>query len=80
MHHRSSAIQCLQIHFLNEQIITFDNDTNIITLLQNDHVRKTTLTKFFTANKQVTKAAANGERLDFDCRELLYQEFPTHMT
>ena len=38
------------------------------------------MTEFFTANQQATIAAANGERLDFDCRELLYQEFPTHMT
>ena len=79
-HHRSPAIQRLQIHLPNEQTITFDNDTDIIALLQNEHTRKTTLTEFFTANKQATEAAANGERLDFDCRELLYQEFPTHMT
>ena len=54
-------------------------DTDIVTLLQNEHLRKTMLTEFFTANKQATEAAANGERLDFDCRELLYQEFPTYM-
>ena len=80
MHHRSSAIQHLQIHLPNEQIVTFDNDTNIITLLQNNRVRKTTLTEFFTTNKQATEAAANVEQLDFDCRELLYQEFPIYMT
>ena len=72
-------IQCLQIHFLNEQIIIFDNDIDIITFLQNDHIRKIILTKFFTTNKQVTKAAANDERLNFDCRELLYQEFSIYM-
>jgi len=38
------------------------------------------LTEFFAANQQAETAAANGERLDFDCRQLLYQEFPTHMT
>ena len=36
--------------------------------------------EFFTANKQAAEAAANGKQLDFDCRQLLYQEFPTHMT
>ena len=38
------------------------------------------LTKFFTINQQVVIIAANGERLDFDCRELLYQEFSIYMT
>ena len=79
LHHRSPAIQRLQIHLLNEQTVTFDNNTDIITLLQNERSHKTTLTEFFTANKQAAEAAANGERLDFDCRELLYQEFPTYM-
>ena len=37
------------------------------------------LMEFFTANKLAAAAAANGEWLDFDCRELLYQEFPTYM-
>ncbi len=60
--------------------MTFNNDTDIIALLQNEHARKTSLTEFFTANKKATETAANGERLDFDCRQLLYQEFPTHMT
>ena len=80
MHHRSPAIQRLQIHLPNEQTVTFDNDTDIVTLLQNNHVRETALAEFFMINKQAAEAAANGERLDFDCRELLYQEFPTHMT
>ena len=79
MHHRFSTIQCLQIHLLNEQIVTFNDDTDIVTLLQNDRLHKTTLTEFFTANRQATEATVNGERLDFDCRELLYQEFPTYM-
>ncbi|TMI79656.1 MAG: hypothetical protein E6H10_14970 [Bacteroidetes bacterium] len=78
-HHRSPAIQRLQIHLPNEQTVTFNDDTDIVTLLQNDRIRKTTLTEFFTANKQATEATINGEQLDFDCRELLYQEFPTHM-
>src|SRR5437762_11824221 len=41
--------------------------------------------EFFTANKQAeteaAAAAADGRPpLDFDCRELLYQEFPIYMT
>ena len=81
-HHRSPAIQRLQIHLPNEQTMTFHDNTDITALLQNEHARKTSLTEFFTANQQAAAAAAaaNGEPLDFDCRELLYQEFPTHMT
>jgi hypothetical protein len=79
MHHRSPAIQCLQIHLPNEQTVTFNDDTDIVTLLQNDRIRKTTLTEFFTANKQATEATINGDQVDFDCRQLLYQEFPTYM-
>ena len=79
LHHRSPAIQRLQIHLLNEQTVMFNDDTDIVTLLQNDHIRKTTLTEFFTANKQAAEAAVNDGRLNFDCRELLYQEFPTYM-
>ena len=82
LHHRSPAIQRLQIHLPNEQTMTFHDNTDITTLLQNEHAHKTSLMEFFTANQQVAAAAAaaNGEPLDFDCRELLYQEFPTHMT
>ena len=80
MHHRSPTIQRLQIHLLNEQIITFDNDTDIIALLQNEHARKIILIEFFIVNNKAIKTETNGERLDFDCRELLYQEFPIYMT
>src|SRR6266480_2126068 len=54
-HHRSPAIQRLQIHLPNEQTVTFNDDTDIVTLLQNDRIRKTTLTEFFTANKVTNK-------------------------
>jgi hypothetical protein len=30
LHHRAPAIQRLQIHLLNQQTITFDNDTDIV--------------------------------------------------
>ena len=78
LHHRSPAIQRQQIHLLNQQTVTFDNDTDIDTFLQNEHLHKTMLTEYFMTNKQAT-ADANGDQLDFDCRELLYQEFPTHI-
>ena len=79
MHHRSPAIQYLQIHLFNEQIMTFNNDTNIIAFLQNKYTHKIFLTEFFITNKKTIKTAANDERLDFDCRQLLYQEFSMHM-
>jgi len=79
LHHRFPAIQYLQIHFLNEQIVIFNNDINIVILLQNDCIHKTILIEFFTANKQAIKATINDERMNFDCRQLLYQEFPIYM-
>ena len=85
MHHRKPAVQRLQIHLRNQQTVTFSNDTDMVTFLNNDRLQKTTLTEFFTANKQAETeaAAAVADRrppLDFDCRELLYQEFPIYMT
>ena len=80
LHHRSPAIQRLQIHLPNQQTVTFNQHTDIGMLLQNERLQKTTLTEFFTKNGEAAAAAANGQQLDFDCRELLYQEFPTHMT
>ena len=79
LHHRSPAIQRLQIHLFNQQTVAFNDDTDIVTLLQNDRIRKTTLTEFFTTNKQAAEAAVNDRQLDFDCHGLLYQEFPTYM-
>ena len=67
------------IDTFHDSLGTFDNNSDIVTLLQNECARKTTLTEFFTTNKRAVEAAANGERLDFDCRQLLYQEFATHM-
>src|SRR5579859_2142651 len=43
MHHRKPAVQRLQIHLPNQQTITFSDDTDIITLLANDRLQKTTL-------------------------------------
>ena len=51
LHHRSPAIQRLQIHLPNKQTMTFDNNTDIITLLQNEYIHKIFLIKFFTINK-----------------------------
>ena len=83
MHHRKPAVQRLQIHLPNQQTVTFSNDTNMITFLDNDRLQKTTLTEFFTANKQAEEKqqmASSWTSLEFDCRELLYQEFPLQMT
>ena len=49
-------------------------------VLENAHIRQTTLTQYFDANKKVSERAANGQPIEFDCRDLLYQDFPTRMT
>src|SRR5271170_1006039 len=80
MHHRYPAVQRLQIHLPNQQTVTFSNDTDMVTFLNNDRLQKTTLTEFFTANKQAARVAPGPPTDDNDCRKLLYQEFPTKMT
>ena len=80
MHDRKPAVQRLQIHLPNQQTVTFSNDTDMVTFLNNERLQKTTLTEFFTANKQAAAAVTDGSQLEFDSRELLYQEFPLQMT
>ena len=38
-----------------------------------------TLTEYFTANRASAEQVAHGQPLEFDYRELLYQDFPTRM-
>ena len=54
-------IQRLQIHLPDQQIVTFDNNMNIVTLLQNQRICKTMLTEFFTVNKRAAAVANAGE-------------------
>src|SRR5205814_10596669 len=49
-------------------------------VLENTNIRKTTLTEYFNANSAANNRVARGQPFEFDCRELLYQEFPTRMT
>ena len=60
LHHQSPAIQRLQIHLPNQQIVTFNEDADVETLLQNERTQKTTLTEFFTKNREAAAAAAHG--------------------
>ena len=57
----------------------------MVTFLDNNRLQQTTLMEFFTTNKQAERevamaAAAGRPPLEFDCRDLLYQEFPLQMT
>ena len=84
-HNRKPAVQRLQIHLPNRQTVTFSNDTDMVIFLNNNRLQKTILTEFYTANKQAEReaaaaAAAGRPPLEFDCRDLLYQEFPLQMT
>ena len=42
-------------------------------MLGNEKLRRTVLTQYFEANKQAQRREAQGEDLQFDCRQLLYQ-------
>ena len=55
-------------------------DEGAAEILQNAKIRKTTLTEYFSANKEASNHAANGQQMQFECRGLLYQEFPMLMT
>jgi len=48
--------------------------------LENEKVHLTVLTQYFAANEQAQNREDRGELLEFDCRQLLYQEFPSRMT
>ena len=79
MHARKPAICRLQIHLEDQQMVIF-REGGEAGVLQNANIRKTTLTEYFTANANARNRAANGEELEFDCRQLLYQDFPSRMT
>ena len=76
MHNRKPAVQRLQIHLPNQQTVTFSNDTDMVTFLNNNRLQKTTLMEFFTANKQAEReaavaAAAGRPPLEFECRDFV---------
>ena len=48
--------------------------------MDGQRIQRTTLTKYFAANHDTAERTARGEVLEFDCRELLYQDFPSRMT
>ena len=58
----------------------FGDGADLPQLLEGERIRRTTLTEYFTANRHTAERVARGEILEFDCRELLYQDFPTRMT
>ena len=58
----------------------FGDGADLPQLLEGERIRRTTLTEYFTANRHAAERVARGEILEFDCRELLYQDFPTRMT
>lgn len=49
-------------------------------VLENQKLRRTVLTEYFEANKRAQRRGERGQQLEFDCRQLLYYEFPTRMT
>ena len=79
MHALKPAICRLQIHLEDQQMVIF-REGGGADVLQNANIRKTTLTEYFTANANARNRAVNGEELEFDCRQLLYQDFPFRKT
>jgi len=65
-------------------MVVFGDEAQLPQLLEGQRIRRTTLTEYFTANRhaaeRAAERAARGEPLEVDCRELLYQDFPTKMT
>ena len=91
MHNRNPAIYrlqvcwhtvrslTLQLHLPNQQTILFRDNEPVPIERLNERTKRTMLTEFFACNKAVAEKAARGEPLEFDCRELLYHEFPEKM-
>ena len=49
-------------------------------VLKNQKLHRTILTEYFEANTRAQRRGEWGQQLEFDCRQLLYYEFPTRMT
>ena len=61
-------------------MVVFGDEAELPQLLEVQRIRRTTLTEYFTANRDAAEQVARGQPLEFDCRELLYQDFPSRMT
>jgi hypothetical protein len=61
------TVYSLQLHIENHQQVTYNNEDNLSTIVENENTRKTMLTEFFRMN----------EVNDF-ARTLLYRDFPTY--
>ena len=60
-------------------MVVFGDEAELPQLLEGQRIRRTTLTEYFTANRDAAEQVARGQPLEFDCRELLYQDFPSRM-
>ena len=63
----------LQIHLPGQNMVTFNPDDDVETILERASHERTTLTAYFEAN-------ANNGNLGVKARKYTYQEFPQHFT
>jgi hypothetical protein len=56
LHGRFPVVQRLQVHLPNQQIVVFSKDEDLQEVVGKSNVQKTTLTEWFTANKNYASA------------------------
>lgn len=69
MHQERPDIQRLQVHLPNRQLVHFQDRDDLSEVLQRPNIGKTTLTEWFTCNRE-----------DEQARQYTYSEFPMHYT
>ena len=69
MHHGNLTVERLQYHFKNQQVVVFNDNDNLSSILNRPGVNKTMFTEWFTTNQQ-----------DPEARSLRYVDFPMNYT
>jgi hypothetical protein len=60
-------------------MIIFHDETDLPQLLEDQKIHRIILIEYFIANRIIAERVIRGEVLEFDCRELLYHDFPDRM-
>ena len=51
MHHRNPTVERLQYHLENQQVVVFNDNDNLSSVLNRPGVNKTMFTEWFTTNR-----------------------------
>jgi hypothetical protein len=65
MHKEKPAVNCLPMHLEDKQTVHYDDDDNLEELLDNEDIKRTPLTEWFTINAAFPSA-----------KDVTYHNFP----